>query len=95
MNRYDLPYPIRRRSNGWEVVMTDEKSVWGYILCDSREDAELVADARPLNGIAINCGRAEIGRVQRCIDALNRHGLDARALLVRRLMSLPDWGVAA
>jgi hypothetical protein len=95
MNRYDLPLPIRKRSNGWEVVMIDGDSVWGYILCDSRQEAELVADSRPLNDIVVNCGQAEIGRVRRCIDALNRHGLDARALLVRRLMRLADQDVAA
>lgn len=88
MNSYDLPYPIRMRSGGWEVVMVDGDSVWDYILCATREEAELVADARALNGLAMRLQTAEPKRVRRCIEALHRHGLDGRVLLVRRVMSL-------
>ena len=44
--------------------------------------------ARPLNTMAMCSRRCQNGRAQRCIEALKRHGLDERALLVRRLMRL-------
>lgn len=88
MDRFELPYPIRQRQNGWEVVLMDGNSFWRYVLCDTREEAESVADARPLYYLAMCGRRAERKRVQRCLEALHRHGVTAYDLLVRRVMSL-------
>jgi len=88
MNANDLPYPIRQRDNGWEVVLTDQGEVWNYVQCNSQDDAEAVADARPLNGIAMKRGIADKTRVRRCVDALRRYGIDERQLLMRRVASL-------
>ena len=88
MDRYDQPYPIRRRANGCEVIMLDQGQIWDYVRCGSLEDAEAVADARLLNGIFMCGGQADKIRVNRCLRALRCNGLDGRVLLVRRVMSL-------
>lgn len=88
MSHNEHPYPIRERQNGWEVVVIHDEQVLKYILCDSKEEAESAADARGLSYISVTGGQCERDRIQRCIAALKNHGMDARVLLVRRLMSL-------
>ena len=83
------PLTIRQIGEGWEVVVILEQSVEKYVRCDSKADAEAVADARPLDHLFVTFGQCEVDRVQRCIDALVRYGLES-ALIVRRLRAFVE-----
>jgi hypothetical protein len=78
--RTSKPYPIRQKSEKWEVTMIVEGDVMRYFLCNTRQEAEAISDARPLFELATMrpTPQCEVGRVRRCIDALARHGFDRR-----------------
>jgi hypothetical protein len=79
------PFPIRQKGNQWEVLVALESEFHEYVLCDSKTDAEAIADARPLLNLHRAAGRCDAARVQRCVDAFTRYGYSQEIPFVRHL----------
>ena len=84
------PFPIRRKGDKWEVVAIIDGVFEGYIECDSEQQAQAVADSRVIYGLSMNKKPCDTDRVQRCLEALRRAGLNEHALIVRKLLGYAE-----
>jgi hypothetical protein len=79
------PFPISQKGNQWEVLVEVEGEFHERILCDSRADAEAIADGRPLLNLRRAAGRCDVSRVKRCVEAFSNYGYDQEIPFVRHL----------
>jgi hypothetical protein len=69
------PFPIRKRGDKWDVLVIIEGEAKSDITCDTKDDAEAVANARKFHYEYLTKGRCDPNEVDRTVDALYRHQL--------------------
>jgi hypothetical protein len=85
LDQIELPFTIRPAAEKWEVLM----SLFGEqmpVLCETRQDADEVADAGPLLELSRTGGRCSVERVRNCIHALARCGYQMHTSLLARML---------
>lgn len=80
------PFPIRKLGDGWEVVFIDQGEIPYCVTCETRDDAEAVANVRMFNAM-FECRQlrdADAIKVRQCQKALAAYGLQS-TLIYRRM----------
>ncbi len=84
LEKYNRPLPIRKRETGWEVAIILGDDHHGYILCETLEDAKVVAELRFLHAHFMYNRKADPARVRRCRNMLEKYGWTLDRTLVSR-----------
>ena len=89
-NEHERPFPIRRKADGWEVVLVLGPEVQDYVLCPTEAIADTIADTKILYHRSTTGEPSDLDRVDQALDALKQVGRDERSVIFRRLTSYRD-----
>ncbi len=87
---HNKPFVIRPKGEKWEVVAIIDGEFQEYIICDTLERAEAVADIRIIWGFRLTRQKCECARVDRALDALSHAGYDEGLRIYRSLSRYRD-----
>lgn len=86
------PFPIRQLGDRWEVVFIDQGEIPYCVTCETRDDAEAVANVRMFNAM-FECRQlrdADAIKVRQCQKALAAYGLQTTVIYRRMGHLLED-----